>query len=58
MGSRLPSSTGLDVFAKLFARADAEPSDHPEGLPEIKEEYIAKEVFKRMMMQRMRHMRI
>ena len=57
-GRRLPSSTGLDVFAKLFARADAEPSDHIEGLPEIKEEYIAKEVSKRMMMQRMRHMRI
>ena len=58
LGRRLSSSTGLDVFAKLFARADAEPSDHIEGLPEIKEEHIAKEISKRMMMQRMRHMRI
>ena len=58
LSRRLPSSTGLDVFAKLFAQADAEPSDHIEGLPEIKEEHIAKEISKRMMMQRMRHMRI
>ena len=57
-GWRAPLGTGLDAFAKLFARADAEPSNHSEGLPEIQEEHIAKEVTKRMMMQRMRHMRI
>ena len=58
MGRKIPSGTGLDVFAMLFARADAESPGHVEGLPEIKEERIAEEVTKRVMMQRMRHMRI
>ena len=46
------------MIAKLFAQADAESSDHIKDLPEIKEEQIAKEVTKRLMMQRMRHMRL
>lgn len=49
---------GLDVFTKLFARADVHSPEQGAELPVIQEDEIAKEVAKRIMMQRMRRMQI
>ena len=49
---------GLDAFTKLFAQADAVSSQAASDLPAIQEEDIAKEISRRIMMQRMRRMQV